>query len=210
MDLDSEKVYSERLMMGKRKYFPGYKFGMLTYISETSGCNWLMQCDCGNGVSVRPSNVQTGNTISCGCYRRKITSNRSKTHGLRSHKLFSVWNMMRQRCGNPRMKSFKNYGGRGITVCERWDDFIKFYEDMAPSWIDGLTLERINNNLGYSPENCRWATRLEQGANTRRNVMVDTPKGNMVISHACRLFNINTSTAWMRLNKYRKSSIFKE
>ena len=105
--------------------------------------------------------VERGSTSSCGC--------KSIKHGLYSHRFYGTWNGMIQRCTNPKIKAYKNYGGRGITVCEEWLDiklFIEWAEATHPN-IEGYSLDRINNDKGYSPENCRWADRVTQRANQR-------------------------------------------
>ena len=126
----------------------------------------IFECQyCGKHWESLLKAVKYGHTKSCGCYRSKIKS----THGMRSHRFYNTWITMRGRCLNIKDKNYKNYGGRGITVCEEWLDvrnFVAWAESTHPN-IEGLSLDRIDNDLGYSPENCRWADRSTQNINQR-------------------------------------------
>ena len=123
----------------------------------------LYKCRCGIEFETQMARVKNGTTQSCGCYKKE----RVTIHGLGSHRLYGVWNAIIQRCTNPNNKRYKDYGGRGITVCCEWMDVKNFIADMYPTYKEGLSIDRIDNDLGYSLENCRWATKEVQGSNTR-------------------------------------------
>lgn len=132
------------------------------------------KCYCGNIFRTTVGKIKSGHTKSCGCLHSKGLSERNTVHGLRSKPEYSLWLNMKQRCSNPKFPKYENWGGRGITVCERWiDSFENFYNDMGekPSHCRGL--DRIDNNKGYSMENCRWATSKEQNNNKRNNHFVE-------------------------------------
>jgi hypothetical protein len=120
----------------------------------------LVRCECGTEKAVSRGLIADGRSTQCA----KCASFK---HGKTSTRLYGVWEAMRGRCNNPNDKGYKNYGGRGITVCERWDSFVNFLVDMGEP-APGTTLDRENNDLGYSPENCRWATSHEQVINRRK------------------------------------------
>ena len=127
------------------------------------------QCQCGTIRDVRLKNLKSGISKNCGCVRNKKTRDRNLIHNKRGDKVWSVWQDMKSRCYNSNNKGYKNYGGRGITVCDEWiDNFINFYKVVGDVPM-GKTLDRIDNNGNYTPKNVHWATKQEQNSNKRSN-----------------------------------------
>lgn len=120
-------------------------------------------------------------------------------HGKAKSQIYRIWSAMRNRCQNPNVPAFRNYGGRGITVCDRWQDFANFYADMGDR-PDGKSLDRINNDLGYSPENCRWAGRGQQARNKRSLRMVTANGHTRCLGEWAEITGLSVSTLWARLH----------
>lgn len=134
-------------------------------------------CECGNVKDYLVNNLQRGMTKSCGCLRKEVTKDRNSeiTYGLSRHPLRGVWRNMIERCYNKDSESFKNYGGRGVGICNEWrEDFIQFFNwAISNGWNFGIELDRVNNNGDYCPENCRFVTRMENSRNKRNNIWVE-------------------------------------
>lgn len=151
----------------------GKKYGKLTVIEkdggDTAGARWKCVCDCGNVITVRGTNLRRGLTTSCGCHQKNVVKMENTTHGQYTSRLHRIWSAMKQRCYNPRNKAYINYGGRGISVCDDWiHDFSAFSEwALSNGYNDTLTIDRINNDGNYEPDNCRWQTRAQQNKNKR-------------------------------------------
>ena len=161
--------------MGQRGVFmrlidlTGTKFNFLTVLEKfdttSAGARWLCLCDCGEKTVVNSLKLRKGFTKSCGCHRRSIKAN--KTHGMANKtKTYKTWKCMRHRCNNRNSTQYKWYGAKGITYDKAWDDFLVFLADMGER-PDGKTLDRINPDLGYFKDNCRWATPKEQAETNR-------------------------------------------
>ena len=152
----------------------GCRFGRLTVIGNFTAIKgksfWLCKCDCGQSKFVRASGLVHGQAKSCGCWKNELASARSKklltTHGKTGSREYYTHQSMMQRCFNIKSKSYKDYGGRGITICQRWLSFENFYEDMG-NRPEGKTIDRIDTNGNYEPSNCKWSTPKEQQTNRR-------------------------------------------
>jgi len=148
----------------------GQKFGMVTAIeimgkNKSGNYTWKCICDCGGTKIFSSDYLRSGHTPSCGC--------KKESHGLRKHPLYRIWAGIKTRCYNPKVRSFKDYGGRGILMCPKWkDSFTSFYNDTISGYKVGLQIERIDNDKGYSPKNCKWGTPKQQANNKRTNVVL--------------------------------------
>ena len=156
----------------------GQRFGRLVAISDAGRSSaglvvWKCRCDCGSEIIMDSHSLRDGNTRSCGCLQREARTQNTRTHGASNTSEYEAWAGMRGRCCNPKDKRFVYYGGRGVTVCERWKSFECFLEDMGKKPSSGHTLDRKNVNGNYCPENCRWATWLEQQNNRGNNMIVE-------------------------------------
>jgi hypothetical protein len=184
----------------------GKRFGRLVVQSiapKTSRqTRWVCKCDCGNIVIVFGSNLTHGLTKSCKCLHKQVTSKINSSHGMTNTRLFHIWTGIIQRCTNKNSPSYKNYGGRGISVCNEWHNSFLVFCNWAVSngYSDDLTIDRINNDGNYESSNCRWATGIEQGGNRRDNHRLTFNNKTMTIAEWAREIGIPMRTLWKRLN----------
>lgn len=158
-------------MVEQNHIVAGAVYGRLTAISPATGRLWLFHCECGNETLLNKYRVRSGNTKSCGC----LNVARITKHGLSKTPEWWVYNNMKSRVLNPRSPVFHHYGGRGITICNRWlgqNGFANFFADMGPRPSPKHSIERVDNEGPYSPDNCVWANKTAQARNTRRNLLV--------------------------------------
>ena len=183
------------------------RFGRLVAIEKSSNIHkktaWKCLCDCGNIVYVSTSNLTCGKIRSCGCIRREAIIKQNTTHNQRHTPLYEVWKSIRQRCYNSKCSAYKNYGARGITVCEEWkQSFQAFYNwAIENGYETGLCIERIDNDGNYCPENCKWATRKEQMRNTRRNRFIEYNGETKTLSEWCEILSLPYATINGRIHK---------
>lgn len=191
------------------KNISGVRFGSLLVIGFhdriTTPCGsiktrYLCLCDCGNELITKRGNLVNGYTTSCGCSVSKILAERNKKHGMTGTKTYRCWRNMISRCTDPKNKAFKHYGGRGITVCEKWQEsFSNFHSDMG-TCPDGMSIDRIDNNGGYNKDNCRWVGQTTQMNNTRSNNVVFFNDCEITVADLAREIGINYYTlhTWIK------------
>ena len=187
----------------------GNRFGRLVVLkslppsvspSGKKRTRWLCQCECGAVTEVLQMNLVNGHTPSCGCLCKEVKINLNTTHGWSNTRLYRIWGHMRQRCSNPNAPRYDIYGGRGIKVCEDWKEF-QFFKDWSLShgYSDDLTIDRIDNDGDYCPQNCRWTSVVDQANNRRTNVHIAYNGEKHTIAEWARILDINTHTLRNRL-----------
>lgn len=187
--------------MSITKNLKGRKFGRLTVMYDTNkrdknGCIYCMcQCDCGNKKEIIKSSLLSGNTKSCGCMiKERLKKDKIHyKHGGTHTKLYNIWWKIIARCYNKNDKAYKNYGGRGIKMCNEWKNNYSAFKQWAEKngYKEGLSIDRINNNEGYNPENCRWATKSEQANNRRTNIIVIYNDNKYTLKQVSKLLKID-------------------
>lgn len=185
----------------------GRRIGSLLVLSRVPGkqprghAHWLCACDCGAKVEVIGHDLRSGHVRSCGCFRKGVLASSGYKHGGALSPEWRVWSDMVRRCTDPRVAAFVNYGGRGISVCNRWLSFENFRDDMGER-KPGMTLERKDVNGNYEPGNCEWIPAALQARNTRRTVRVSLDGGETVcLKVACERLGVSYSRTLDRINK---------
>lgn len=183
----------------------GNKYGLLTVIERVPNAKggitrFRCLCDCGNETIVRGSNLKSGAVKSCGC---QLWKNPSSTHRMSKTRIYGIWSSMRQRCSNKNLPSYKNYGGRGISVCDEWNNSFEAFNEWAMSngYEEGLSIERIDNNGNYCPDNCKWITKSGQANNRRMNKHIEYKGEIHNLSEWCNILGISYSLVHNRMNK---------
>lgn len=185
----------------------GETFGLLTAVAyagaDTSHRTmWDCVCECGEKVTVRGQRLRDGHTKSCGCLVKRRMATLNRTHGKSKTVLYRVWRGMIQRCEDANSPHFRYYGGRGITVCAEWrNSFEAFERDMGPGYRAGLSIDRINNSLGYFADNCRWATDTQQSRNRRFNHLLTFEGETRCLSEWAEVTGIKATTLRERLRR---------
>ncbi len=177
----------------------GDTFARLTVVDrhEARRSHWNCTCECGKSVIVRSDHLRNGATRSCGCLHDELKT----VHGMSGTPEYICWQHMIERCTNPKNSSYKDYGARGISVSDSWRSFQNFFKDMGLKPSAGLSIERIDNNSGYSKENCKWATDIEQVRN-RRNSLLHTISGQtLCMKEWCVILGVSYSTARARVKR---------
>lgn len=177
----------------------GARFGRLLVLRKADvklggKPSWACQCDCGNEKVIVGYSLRKGRSTSCGCAHKEMVSNLFRKHGMSGTQIYTIWTAMVDRCTNPKAKRYKDYGGRGVSICDRWLTFDNFYSDMG-DYKEGMSIDRIDNNIGYSPENCRWTDDISQANNKRNNVLVSLFGRTQTLAQWCREIGVKYSTA---------------
>lgn len=194
----------------------GQKFGLLTVIglaeTDTRKTYWVCKCDCGNMKTVRSDSLLCGAIKSCGCIKRKqdeVNLTKNHRHKMSGTRIYSEWQGMKGRCYNKGNARYADWGGRGIEVCEQWrNSFESFYTwAMANGYQDNLTIDRIDNNGNYCPENCRWVGQQEQCRNRRSNINLTIGNSTRTLMEWCEIFQVDYANVNARYHRNKNATI---
>ena len=188
------------------KNLKGKRFGRLVVVSLNSiddgKAIWNCMCDCGKNIAVSRNSLISGNTKSCGCLHNEIIQKGTNyKHGLTNTRIYKIWSGMKKRCNNPKDSNYKNYGAKNICVCNQWEnDFMNFYIwSIMNGYKDNLTIDRINNEGNYEPNNCRWVTQKEQTRNVRTNVKITIKGKTRLLTDWAKISGIDRRTISKRI-----------
>lgn len=193
------------IIIRKFKELTGQKFGRLTALYRLhnlkGNTKWLCICDCGNLIEVTIQDLKSRNTKSCGCLRKDMAINRNIRHGKRHTRLYRVYSNIKGRCYNVNNKRYHDYGSRGITMCDEWkNNFMSFYDwSMNNGYKDTLTIDRIDVNGNYEPNNCRWVDYKTQNRNKRNNRCIVINGESHCLSEWCEILGLNLNTVRSRI-----------
>lgn len=195
--------------MTRVKDLTGMRFGRLVVVeligkTANGKYQWKCKCDCGNYTIVKGNSLTTGHTKSCGCLEKETKREVNTIHGLRRCPLYKVWLNMKDRCHNPNNSHFKYYGGKGIAVCSEWkEDFKLFYDWMINNGYEkGMSIDRIDNSLEYSPDNCRIVPFNKQSSNRTTNYAIMYEGIPYTVAELSKLLNVKSSTLYSRLRRH--------
>lgn len=179
----------------------GDKYNRLTAVKEIDNRKWLFRCICGNEKVISKYDVQKGHTKSCGCLQKENTSKAKRTHGDTDSRLYYIWENMRKRCYKPNSDRYKNYGARGITICDDWkNNYSNFYKwAYSNGYNDNLTIERIDINGNYEPSNCTWITMKDQAKNRTSNKWVYIDNAKYSPQELEKIYKIPVKTIYARI-----------
>jgi hypothetical protein len=193
--------------MSKFKDLTGLKFGRLTAVKRAADCGhhtrWECECECGNKTISHTTSLTSGRSKSCGCLNHETIINKITKHGGRHDKLYGHWCGMKKRCYNPKYEHYDRYGGRGITICDEWLNNYGSFKEWAEctGHKEGLTIDRIDNNGNYEPQNCRWVNQKEQVRNRSTTIYIEYDGKKKPLKEWCELLKINYKLAHARYKR---------
>lgn len=189
-----------------RKFFRLKVKGFAGLRGKRKKPQWHCECECGSLTVVQSDNLLSGHTQSCGCYSQEVRVASRTSHGYSRNRKptpeYKSWLGLVARCNNPNSGGYESWGGRGIKVCERWMKFESFIADMGQMPGKGYSIERIDNNGNYSPDNCKWATRAEQCRNRRSNIIIEYRGERKVLKDWCSILGLKYHTVFARIRYY--------
>lgn len=194
----------------------GQKFGLLTVVgladTETRKTYWVCRCDCGNMKTVRSDSLLCGAIKSCGCLKKKqdkVNLSKNHRHKMSGTRIYFEWQGMKARCYNKSDARYADWGGRGITVCDQWkNSFEAFYEwAMVSGYQEELSIDRIDNNGNYCPENCRWVTQKEQSRNRRSNINITIGNSTRTLIEWCEIFQVDYANVNAKYHRNKNATI---